>query len=57
MSAEDHFEVGFVAKPGGGTARYDESSADRVEPSVVHAAVEVLAGLAGGGRALEQKSP
>ncbi|MEV6390077.1 hypothetical protein [Nocardia xishanensis] len=57
MSAEDHFEVGFVAKPGGGTARYDESSADRFEPSVVHAAVEVLAGLAGGGRALEQKSP
>lgn len=34
-------------------AEYDESAADRFEPSVVDAAVEVLAGLAGGGRALE----
>jgi SAM-dependent methyltransferase len=34
-------------------ARYDESSAERFEPSVVAAAVEVLAGLAGSGRALE----
>ncbi|MGV9816925.1 class I SAM-dependent DNA methyltransferase [Nocardia xishanensis] len=34
-------------------ARYDESSADRFEPSAVHATVDVLAGLAGGGRALE----
>ncbi len=34
-------------------ARYDESSADMFEPAVVDAAVDVLAGLAGGGRALE----
>ena len=34
-------------------ARYDESSADMFEPGVVDAAVDVLAGLAGGGRALE----
>lgn len=34
-------------------ASYDESSADRFEPAVVDAAVDVLAGLAGGGRALE----
>jgi len=34
-------------------ARYDEASADRFEPGVVDAAVDVLAGLAGGGRALE----
>jgi SAM-dependent methyltransferase len=34
-------------------ARYDESSADMFDPSVVDAAVDVLAGLAGGGRALE----
>lgn len=34
-------------------ARYDESCADMFEPTVVNAAVEVLAGLAGGGRALE----
>jgi len=34
-------------------ARYDESSAEQFEPSVVEAAVEVLAGLAGSGRALE----
>ncbi|WP_433634723.1 class I SAM-dependent DNA methyltransferase [Nocardia sp. CA-120079] len=34
-------------------ARYDESSADRFEPGVVNAAVEVLAGLAGSGPALE----
>jgi len=34
-------------------ARYDESSADHFEPSVVEPAVEVLAGLAGDGRALE----
>src|ERR1700716_571812 len=33
-------------------ARYDESSADMFEPGVVDAAVDVLAGLAGGGRAL-----
>jgi SAM-dependent methyltransferase len=34
-------------------ATYDESSAGMFEPRVVEAAVEVLAGLAGGGRALE----
>jgi SAM-dependent methyltransferase len=34
-------------------ARYDESSAEMFEPDVVDAAVEVLAGLADGGRALE----
>jgi SAM-dependent methyltransferase len=34
-------------------ARYDESSADMFEPGVVDAVVDVLAGLAGGGRALE----
>src|SRR5215813_7874759 len=34
-------------------ARYDQSSADMFEPDVVGAAVDVLAGLAGGGRALE----
>jgi SAM-dependent methyltransferase len=34
-------------------ARYDESCAEMFEPTVVNAAVEVLAGLAGGGRALE----
>jgi SAM-dependent methyltransferase len=34
-------------------ATYDESSADMFEPGVVDAAVGVLAGLAGGGRALE----
>ena len=34
-------------------ARYDESCADMFEPGVVDAVVEVLAGLAGGGRALE----
>ncbi|MGH3681391.1 MAG: class I SAM-dependent DNA methyltransferase [Natronosporangium sp.] len=34
-------------------ASYDESSADRFEPAVVDAAVSVLVGLAGGGRALE----
>ena len=34
-------------------ARYDESYSDMFEPSVVDAVVEVLAGLAGGGRALE----
>src|SRR5215831_1358647 len=34
-------------------ARYDDSLADMFEPSVVDAAVEVLAELAGGGRALE----
>ncbi len=34
-------------------ARYDESTADVSGPGVVDPAVEVLAGLAGGGRALE----
>ena len=34
-------------------ARYDESYADMFEPGVVDAVVEILAGLAGGGRALE----
>jgi SAM-dependent methyltransferase len=34
-------------------ATYDESSADMFEPGVVDAVVEVLAGLAAGGRALE----
>lgn len=34
-------------------ATYDESSADRFDPAVVDATVSVLAGLAGGGRALE----
>ena len=34
-------------------ARYDESSADMFEPGVVDAVVDVLAGLAHGGRALE----
>jgi SAM-dependent methyltransferase len=34
-------------------ARYDESCPDMFEPRVVDAVVEVLAGLAGGGRALE----
>ena len=34
-------------------AAYDEESADMFEPRVVDAAVDVLAGLAGGGRALE----
>ena len=34
-------------------ARYDESSADMFEPSAVDAVAGVLAGLAGGGRALE----
>jgi hypothetical protein len=34
-------------------ARYDESLADMCAPGVVDAVVEVLAGLAGGGRALE----
>jgi SAM-dependent methyltransferase len=34
-------------------ATYDESSADMFEPGVVDAAAGVLAGLAGGGRALE----
>ena len=34
-------------------ATYDEASADMFEPGVVDAAVGVLAGLAGGGRALE----
>jgi 2-polyprenyl-3-methyl-5-hydroxy-6-metoxy-1,4-benzoquinol methylase len=34
-------------------SRSDESCADIFEPSVVDAVVEVLAGLAGGGRALE----
>jgi hypothetical protein len=37
----------------GVTARYDESLADMCEPGVVDAVVEVLAGLAGGGHALE----
>ena len=34
-------------------AKYDETLAEMFEPGVVDAAVEVLAGLAGGGRALE----
>ena len=34
-------------------ARYDQESAEMFEPAVVDAVVEVLAGLAGGGRALE----
>jgi SAM-dependent methyltransferase len=34
-------------------ARYDESSADMFTPGAVDAVVDVLAGLAGGGRALE----
>lgn len=34
-------------------ATYDESSADEFEPGVVEAAVDVLVGLAGDGRALE----
>ncbi len=34
-------------------ARYDESTADMSEPGVVESAVSLLAGLAGGGRALE----
>jgi SAM-dependent methyltransferase len=34
-------------------ARYDESSAEMFEPAVVDPAVDVLAGLAGDGRALE----
>ena len=34
-------------------ASYDESSADMFEPGVVEPAVDVLAGLAGAGRALE----
>jgi len=34
-------------------AAYDEESAEMFEPDVVDAAVDVLAGLAGGGRALE----
>lgn len=34
-------------------ARYDESVAEMFRPDVVDAAVDVLAGLAGGGRALE----
>jgi SAM-dependent methyltransferase len=37
----------------GVVARYDGSCADMFEPGVVDAVVEVLAGLAGGGRALE----
>jgi ubiquinone/menaquinone biosynthesis C-methylase UbiE len=34
-------------------ARYDQSCSGMFESTVVNAAVEVLAGLAGGGRALE----
>jgi SAM-dependent methyltransferase len=37
----------------GVAATYDESCANMFEPTVVDAVVEVLAGLAGGGRALE----
>jgi SAM-dependent methyltransferase len=37
----------------GVAARYDESCANMFEPAVVDRVVEVLAGLAGGGRALE----
>ena len=47
MDDEDgHFGEGVAA-------RYDESCSDMFDPSVVDAMVEVLAGLAGGGRALE----
>jgi len=47
MSDEDGYFPERVA------ARYDESSAEQFEPAVVNAAVDVLAGLADGGRALE----
>jgi SAM-dependent methyltransferase len=47
MDDEDGFFGERVA------ARYDEVSAEMFEPSVVDAAVGVLAGLAAGGRALE----
>ncbi|MCQ4081220.1 class I SAM-dependent methyltransferase [Streptomyces sp. RB6PN25] len=47
MDDEDGYFGELVA------ARYDESSADMFEPSVVDPAVDVLEGLAGRGRALE----
>jgi SAM-dependent methyltransferase len=47
MSDEDGYFSERVA------ARYDESSAEEFEPGVVNATVDFLAGLAGGGRALE----
>jgi len=47
MSDEDGYFGEHVA------AAYDESEADMFEPGVVDAVVGVLAGLAGGGRALE----
>jgi SAM-dependent methyltransferase len=37
----------------GVAARYDDSCADMFEPGLIDTVVEVLAGLAGGGRALE----
>ncbi|WP_406164899.1 class I SAM-dependent DNA methyltransferase [Streptomyces sp. NBC_00996] len=47
MDDEDGYFGELVA------AAYDESSADMFAPSVVEPVVDVLAGLAGGGRALE----
>ena len=47
MDAEDGYFDERVA------ARYDESSADMFDPAVVDPAVDLLAELAGGGRALE----
>ena len=44
-------EDGYFGQPVAAT--YDESSADMFEPAVVDVAVDFLAGLAGGGRALE----
>jgi len=44
-------EDGYFGEPVAAT--YDESSADMFEPAVVDVAVDFLAGLAGGGRALE----
>jgi SAM-dependent methyltransferase len=48
---EIHDEDGYFGERV--AARYDEQSADRFEPGAVDPAVEVLAELAGGGRALE----
>jgi hypothetical protein len=42
---------GYFDEPA--VARYDELSADMFQPAAVDPVVEVLAGLAGGGRALE----
>jgi SAM-dependent methyltransferase len=44
-------EDGYFGEPA--AARYDESTAGMSEPGVVEAAVSLLAGLAGGGQALE----